>query len=126
MRKNALLLLGVLFFLLSACAAEESAAKPVEMYLQAVVDQDADRLATLVCSDWADDAVLELDAFMGVKAELDNVQCSELQVSGDEASVTCTGSIDATYNNEQQQFTLEGREYRVVKEGGEWLMCGYQ
>ena len=126
MPKKSIFILCALLFLLSACAASESAAKPVEAYLQSIVDQDADRLSTLVCSEWADEAVLELDAFMGVEAELNNVACSEVEVNGDIASVTCTGSILATYNNENQQFSLEGREYRVIKESGEWLVCGYQ
>lgn len=117
----------LMFVLLSSCAGEEGAqAEPVKAYLQSIVDQDVDRLSTLVCSGWADSALLELDAFMGVQAALEDVECSLIEAGSDQAAVSCSGSIVATYNNEQQQFSLEGRRYHVVKEGGEWLVCGYK
>jgi hypothetical protein len=127
MRRTAVILLILVGMIMAGCASSgSSAAEPVEAYLQAIVDQDADRISTLVCSDWADSALLEMDAFMGVQAELDNVSCSEVEVLKEFASVTCSGSILATYNNEQQQFSLEGRQYQLIKEGSEWLVCGYQ
>lgn len=126
MRKPLRITFLLFVFVLAGCGGPEpSASEPVEAYLQAVVDQDADRISTLVCSDWADSAMLEMDAFMGVEATLKDVSCTELEIIGEYASVLCSGSIVATYNNEQQEFSLEGREYSLVKEGGEWLVCGY-
>ena len=121
--------LSMVFFsimLLAGCAgSSSSAAKPVESYLQAVVDQDVTRLETLVCQDWQASALLELDAFMGVEADLENVTCTEQENDGSKALVSCSGNIVATYNNEQQRFPLEGRVYKMVKQGGDWLVCGY-
>jgi hypothetical protein len=127
MKNKALIIIFLtLFFLVGCSPAESNAAEPVEAYLQAIVEQDADRISTLVCSDWVGSALLELDAFMGVAAELENVSCDVLDSSDDNAVVACSGSIVATYNNEQQQFSLEGREYLVVREGDEWVVCGYR
>jgi len=50
--------------LLTACASRTAApAKAVEDYLTALVAKDADRLPTLVCGDWEEDALIELDSF---------------------------------------------------------------
>ena len=125
-RSHAIVLMTILLLVAGCAKAQASAAEPVEAYLQAIVDQDVDRLSTLVCADYADAALLELDAFMGVEATLQDVKCSELETVENDATVTCTGAIVATYNNEQQEFSLVGRQYQLVQEGGEWLVCGYQ
>jgi len=46
-------------------------------------------------------------------------------MDGDDALIICKGSIDATYNNEVRNFHLSERTYRVVQQGGDWLVCGY-
>ncbi len=115
-------------FLLSSCVGsnEDAAGKAVETYLQALVAEDADRLATLSCAAWEEQAVMEVDAFVGVSASLSNVECTQTGTENGDALVSCSGEILATYNNEQQSLPLEGLVYRVVQENGEWLVCGYQ
>ena len=55
--------------LLIACASNPDApAKAVENYLNALVEKDADRLSTLVCGTWEEDALIELDSFQAVTA----------------------------------------------------------
>jgi hypothetical protein len=120
------LIVGVL--LLAACGGSKTdqAPKAVELYLQALVKEDADQLATLSCKAWETDALMEVDSFQGVSAALDGLSCSQTDTEGDTVFVSCTGTIKATYGNEQQEIPLAGRTYRVVQEGGEWLMCGYK
>ncbi|HLO15363.1 MAG TPA: hypothetical protein VK206_11070 [Anaerolineales bacterium] len=112
---------------LTACASSNNhnaASKAVEDYLTALVDKDADRLATLSCSKWEDSALLELDSFQAVTPRLEGMACGQSGTDGDTALVTCNGKIIATYNNEDQDLDLSVRTYQVVQEGGEWVVCG--
>ena len=128
MRKFFLILIVVIVgnLFLSACASKSNnaPAKAVEAYLNALVTKDSDRLTTLSCADWEDDALLELDSFQAVTTKLDGVACTQTGTDGDTALVLCKGKIIATYNNEDQELDLSVRTYQVVQEGGDWLVCG--
>jgi len=127
-RKFSLIVLTVIVAALvwTACSAgnQDAPAKAVEDYLNALVAKDADRLSTLSCGEWEDDALLELDSFQAVIARLEGVACEQTGTDGDTALVLCKGNIVATYNNEDQELDLSVRTYQVVQEGGEWLVCG--
>ena len=112
--------------ILAACSSSNSdaPAQAVEEYLTTLVAKDADRLPTLVCGDWEDDALIELDSFQAVEARLEGLACQQTGTDGDTALVDCTGSIIATYNDEDQELDLSVRTYQVVQEGGDWLVCG--
>ncbi|MBK9006057.1 MAG: hypothetical protein CNIPEHKO_01225 [Anaerolineales bacterium] len=114
--------------LLTACApsASDAPAKAVENYLNALVAKDAARLPTLVCGDWEEDALIELDSLQAVNARLENAACSQTGTDGNFALVDCAGSIVLTYNNEDQNLDLSLVTYQVVEESGEWLVCGKQ
>jgi len=118
------LIIATLF--LTACASSngDAPARAVENYLDALVAKDADRLSTLSCGEWEDDALLELDSFQAVTARLEGVACEQTGSDGDTALVLCNGNIVATYNEEDQELDLSVRTYQVVQEGGEWLVCG--
>lgn len=120
------LLVAVLATLIIACSSSDSDApvKAVEAYLNALVAKDADLLPTLVCGDWEDDALIELDSFQAVEARLDNVACTQTGTDGESALVDCTGNIIATYNEEDQELDLSVRTYQVMQQGGDWLVCG--
>ena len=127
MRKILLTLFLVLSanLLLVACASNTDApAKAVEDYLNALVEKDADRLSTLVCGEWEDDALIELDSFQAVDARLEGAACTQTGTDGETALVHCTGSIIASYNDEDQELDLSVRTYQVTQEGGDWLVCG--
>ncbi len=128
MRKSFLIVLVAVISTLSltACASgnDNAPAKAVEDYLNALVAKDANRLSTLSCGDWEDDALLELDSFQAVTARLEGPACEQTGTDGDTALVLCKGKIVATYNNEDQELDLSVRTYQVVQEGGEWLVCG--
>jgi hypothetical protein len=112
--------------LLTACRSQtnDAPAKAVEDYLNALVAKDANRLTTLACGEWEEDALLELDSFQAVTARLEGLACEQTGTDGETALVLCQGNIVATYNEEDQELDLSVRTYQVVQEGGEWLVCG--
>ena len=127
MRTFSLIFFSVLITLtISACVSnnDNAPAQAVEDYLNALVEKDANRLTTLVCGEWEEEALLELDSFQAVTARLEGVACEQTGTDGDTALVLCNGNIVATYNNEDQQLDLSVRTYQVLQEGGEWLVCG--
>ena len=129
MRKFSLTFLTFLLItlFLTACSSNNNSsapAKAVEEYLNALVAKDENRLPTLVCSDWEDDALIELDSFQAVTPRLEGAACEQTGTDGDTALVQCTGKIIATYNNEDQELDLSVRTYQVVQQGGDWLVCG--
>jgi len=112
---------------LAACGTSNNnnaPAKAVEDYLTAIVEKDADRLSTLVCGEWEEDALIELDSFQAVTARLDGLACEQTGTDGETALVLCSGKIIASYNNEDQELDLSVRTYQVTQEGGEWVVCG--
>lgn len=111
---------------LSACApgSGDGAVGAVENYLNALIAKDENRLSTLSCAEWEDDALLELDSFQAVTARLEGVACEQTGTDGNTALVHCNGNIIATYNDEDQELDLSVRTYEVVQEGGDWLVCG--
>jgi hypothetical protein len=128
-RKLVLVLFGVLTanLILIACSSSsdsDAPARSVEAYLNALVSKDAERLPTLVCGDWEEEALIELDSFQAVTASLENVSCSQSGTDGATALVLCTGNIVASYNNEDQRLDLSVRTYQVIEQGGDWLVCG--
>ena len=127
MRKVFLILIVVMTAnLLSACASksDDAPAKAVQDYLDALVAKDSDRVSTLVCADWEEDALIELDSFQAVTARLDGAACTQTGTDGDTALVSCQGKIITTYNNEDQDLELSTRTYQVVQQDGDWLVCG--
>ncbi len=120
-----LIALALAGIVLTACSSNTDApAQAVENYLNALVNKEADKLPTLVCGEWEEDALIELDSFQAVTARLENVACSQTGTDGDTALVLCTGNIVATYNDEDQKLDLSVRTYQVVEQGGDWLVCG--
>ena len=111
--------------LLIACTSSTDApAKAVENYLNALVEKNADRLSTLVCGAWEEDALIELDSFQAVTARLEDAACAQTGTDGETALIHCTGKIILSYDNEDQEIDLSTRTYQVTQEGGDWLVCG--
>jgi len=121
-----ILFITIVTLSLAACASNTNdvPAKAVEDYLTALVEKDADRLSTLVCGEWEEDALIELDSFQAVTARLDGLACEQTGTDGETALVLCSGKIIASYNNEDQELDLSVRTYQVTQEGGEWVVCG--
>ena len=110
----------------SGCVSSNDNApvQTVEAYLNALVEKDANRLTTLSCGEWEEDALLELDSFQAVSARLEGLACEQTGTDGETALVLCNGNIVASYNEEDQELDLSVRTYQVMEEGGEWLVCG--
>ena len=130
MKKSFVLILMavVLMTVLSACSKKSDsgeAVKPVEAFYNAIVTQNRDKIGSITCADWEKDALREVDAFMGVKSELKDFSCSASESGEKEAVVTCKGSIAASYGTEITNFPLDNRSHKVIKEQGEWHICGY-
>ena len=126
MRKPILILTLVLTtIILAACASNSDApVQAVENYHNALVNKEADKLSILVCGEWEQDALTELDALQAVTASLENVSCSQTGTDGDTALILCTGNIVLSYDNENQNIDLSTRTYQVIEQGGDWLVCG--
>ena len=127
MRKLLLILSIVLTanVLLTACASNTNApVNAVENYLTALVEKDADRISTLVCGEWEEDALIELDSFQAVTTRLEGLACEQTGTEGNIALVHCNGKIIASYDTEDQEIDLSVRTYEVTQEGGDWLVCG--
>jgi hypothetical protein len=112
--------------LLASCGGGGSPSETIERYLQFLVEGDQIQAVNASCAAWEAQARAEAASFEAVEAKLDNVVCTAADGSGEGTTVTCQGSIIATYGAEEQQLTLQGRVYEVVLEGDEWRMCGYQ
>jgi hypothetical protein len=116
-----------IILLLADCAPKgDDSALAVESYLRALVAKDRDQLSSLSCADWESSALTELDSFQAVEAKLDGLSCANTGTDGDTALVTCEGKLIATYGNEDQELDLSTRTYRVIEQGGDWLVCGTQ
>ncbi len=125
--KRSVLIFVLLSILLTACGGDASpSAAAVESYLQALSAKDEGLMLSYVCSDYETDALLEFDAYALVQTSLEGLVCEEVGVIGDERLVVCAGSIEATYGSELRSFDLSERGYRVVDDGGNWLVCGYE
>jgi hypothetical protein len=112
---------------LSSCGGDsDGAARAVEAYLQALVNKDPERIATLACADWEADARTELESFTAVTVTLQDAACQETGADGDITLVSCTGKITANYGNEVLEINLADRTFQAAYEGGEWRMCGYR
>jgi len=123
-----LLVSGLLFLtILTACSSRNTQPEQaVEAYLNAIVDAKIDKITTISCAEWEEDAWLELDSFQGVEVFLVDMQCTQSGSDGDIALVTCSGHFLTSYDSEAMEIDLSSREYELVQQGGEWLVCGYR
>jgi hypothetical protein len=129
MSKISKLLVGSLLFLiiLTACSTRNTQPeKVVEAYLNAIVEAKIDKITTVSCAEWEESAWLELDSFQGVEVSLVDMQCTQSGTDGDTALVTCSGHFLTSYDGEAMEIDLSTREYELVQQGGEWLVCGYR
>jgi hypothetical protein len=121
------ILLGVILFtavlLLSACAAS-GPDKAIAAFWQALVAKDSAQVSSLSCAAYEPEAQTTLESFNAVETKLKDLVCSVNTQEGDNASVSCTGSIIATYGSEDMTIDLSARTYTAKKEGGDWRMCG--
>jgi len=123
-------ILSFIIFIIAGCNLVSSSTNSpegvVESYIKALVAKDSNTLSNLSCADWEQSAIREFDSLQAVKVRLDGLSCGKTGVDGDYSLVNCTGKIIATYNGEDQNFDLSTRNYKVMNNNGEYLVCGYQ
>jgi hypothetical protein len=123
------LCLSLLCLILAACAPSQGGdpADAVEAYFTALVNNERENIAQLVCPEYEGDAQIEFDSFGAVSgATLTDMNCTRGDADGEFTVVTCTGSIDYTYNGEADSQDLSLDNYLTKQVDGEWKMCGYQ
>lgn len=128
MKKIMVFVLFLLEITLSACGSGSAspAVGAVEGYVNAIVSNNADALSAISCAEWETDALIELDSLQAVSTTLDGFACQESGTDGDATLVHCDGKMILTYNGENQELDLSTRTYRVIEQGGDWLVCGVQ
>ena len=114
--------------LLLACAGGGSggAQLAVELYVNALVENNTDALLNASCASWEAAAQNEIESFAAVAITLEDMRCQEKGNDGEFTLVACTGKIVANYGSEVLEINLADRTYRVIQEAGEWRVCGYQ
>ncbi|HEX2908085.1 MAG TPA: hypothetical protein VHO69_14540 [Phototrophicaceae bacterium] len=117
----------LLLVIMAGCATQADAPDAVENYLKALVTKDREQFVKLFCADYEAAALIEFDSFGAVDAKLDGLACESAGTDGNATLVACQGQITVTYQGENNQIlSLADNVYRVVQEGGEWKLCGYQ
>ena len=118
---------AALMLILSACSGGGGTPEgAIEGYLESLVAGDPVEVINLSCVAWEEQAATEAASFESVEVTLEGLACQQAGSEDEAALVTCSGTIHAIYDGEQQDLSLEGRTYRAVQEDGEWKMCGYQ
>jgi hypothetical protein len=124
------LIAGLLLLIsLAGCSGGSTlpqAGSTVQSYLQALAAKDANKMMNLSCATWEPQAKVEYDSFAAVKLTTKDLACKETGKDGSASLVSCSGSITANYGAEELPIDVAGQTYRVVQEGGEWRVCGYQ
>lgn len=121
----------VLGALLAACApaapqAGGSGAERVVLdYLKARVAGDVDAMVRMSCADWESGARREAASLRNIRATLEDAACAVSGQQGDRTLVACTGKIVADYNGELRDLDISARQFALVQQSGEWLVCGY-
>lgn len=119
-----LVLLGAL--LVAACGQQDSPASAAESYVKTRLASDAAKLVALSCKDWEGQARDEAASFQSMNASVDGMSCSQSGEDGQFTLVTCQGKLLTTYAGETRSRDLAARSFKVVKEDGQWKMCGYK
>lgn len=118
------LAVGILFSL-SACAnSADDPAAAAAAYWQALADKDSAQISSLTCADFEAEAQNTFDSFSSVAVKLNDLSCKVNSQDGDTATVDCSGTFVASYGTENLTIDLADHSYSVVKEGGDWRMCG--
>jgi hypothetical protein len=123
-----LLVIMLMTIVFAACGTvdqDDRAGEIVENYYRALVEGDVIQMKNISCKYWEEGAQLEFDAFVGVKMDLPDISCTVSGKGNEEIIVNCEGKILATYGSEQQSFDLGTVDYKVVREGGDYRMCGH-
>ena len=83
-------------------------------------------MINLSCAAWEQDTKMMFTSFAAVELTLEDLACQQDSLDGERAIGSCKGSLIANYGAEDLEIDIAERPFVVVKEGGEWRICGYQ
>jgi hypothetical protein len=122
-----MVLLVIISGTLTACGPASSPADAVTGYLEALAENDQSSAVANSCAAWEEQALAEGASFINVKVSLDDLSCQVVDETESQSTVACSGKYKFSYDaGEDQELDLSGRLFSVIKENGEWRMCGYQ
>ena len=111
---------------LASCGEDNNATSSIDAYIEALSSKDQALISNLSCSDWEQNALIEVDSLTAVGSKVENLVCEEAGKESDLTYISCTGYLELDYNGELQQIDLSNRIYTARYEDGEWRMCGYK
>jgi hypothetical protein len=120
----------ILVILLAACGGGGSSpTAAVKGFFQAFAKLDVDKMTALTCSEMAEEMEETLGVFAlfgdGVKIDVSGLKYEVVEESGDRAVVRVTGTMKMSVSELGiDESTEMDEEMPVVKEGGEWKVCG--
>ena len=126
-RKTLYLIMVITSIFIASCIPKpvNNPARPVEIYIQSMVDQNEPTMRRNSCSFWEANIQQDMDAFSGVLARVENISCSVVSQTDGLAEVSCEGDIVATYGAEESRFPLNVRNYLSLNTDDIWQFCGH-
>ena len=118
------LAVGSIFILAACTQSADDPAAAAAGYWQALADKDSAVVRGFSCAAFEAETQNTLDSFQSVAVKLNDLSCKVTSQDGDSAVVDCTGTFVASYGSENLTIDLADHSYVVVKEGGDWRMCG--
>ena len=128
--KRALLVVTVfLVVLMTACGGGGGAPdQAARQWFEALAKGDQDAMQNLTCADSQSsvtDAIGALASMAGsVKIDISGLSFKTTEESGDTASVQVTGNIKVELLGQSAEEPID-EAMPMVKEGGNWKVCGY-
>ncbi|MEP7287233.1 MAG: hypothetical protein ABI947_15875 [Chloroflexota bacterium] len=127
MPRRLLLMLGIVVLgLLGGCGNQDSPVNAVQSYVAGRVASDTAKLQSLACKDQESQALTDADSFRSMKASVDSMTCTQAGEDAPYTIVACQGKILTEYAGETRTWNLADRNFRTIKEDGQWKVCGYQ
>lgn len=111
---------------LAGCGQQDSPVGAVQSYITGRVASDTSKLVSLSCKDQESQAMTDADSFRSMKASADSVSCKQIGEEAPYTVVACTGKIITEYAGETRAWNLADRNFKTIKEDGQWKVCGYK
>jgi hypothetical protein len=126
-RKLLIISLLTVCILVVACETKpiNSPARPVEIYLQSMVDNNYAVMSRNSCEFWQENVQQDHDTFENVVARTEGLSCSVITETEGFAEIACEGAVIANFNGQESTFPLNARNYLALKTDGVWQFCGY-
>jgi hypothetical protein len=111
---------------LSACGQQDNPVGAVQSYIAGRVASDTNKLVSLSCKDQESQAMTDADSFRSMKASIDSMTCKQVGEESPYTIVACDGKIITEYAGESRTWNLADRNFKTIKEDGQWKVCGYK